>query len=192
GSMVGKARELIQGVINTFNGTSLFGVGRNIISGLVKGIGSMAGAVWDKARSIGSGIKNSIMSVLDINSPSRVAVELMRFFGDGMVKGLDDSITPVERMAAELANAATPELRDVQLDYATPGGIRSSLSSAVNGTVDVKSTDEALIGAINELRRDMASMRIEMDGREVGKVVEPEVSTIQQRNNRVRSLFGGR
>nr|WP_276513915.1 tape measure protein [Cytobacillus horneckiae] len=109
-----EAKERVQKIWNDavkfFEEIDLYEIGKNIIQGLIKGIGSMAEAVWSKARSIAGGIGDAIMKRLDIHSPSRVAIELMRYFGDGMVIGLDKSIRSVTNMAKNIATAVIPDI----------------------------------------------------------------------------------
>lgn len=105
-----KVKEIWDQVVKFFKDINLYDIGKNIIQGLINGVGSMASAVWDKAKSIASGIGDTIMKALDIHSPSRVAIELMKFFGDGMVIGLDKSIRPVTNMAKNIATAVIPDI----------------------------------------------------------------------------------
>src|SRR5690606_24522286 len=94
----------------------------------------------------------------------------------------------VERASDELAAAAVP---DVNLSYATPGGIKTSLASAVSGTVNVKTRDEALIHAIYALERRLTNLEVVMDGREVGRIVEHYVNEVQERKQSIRNRCRG-
>src|SRR5690606_21123398 len=144
-------RELVQKVVDGIKQLNLFSVGKDLIRGLINGIGSMAGAVWSKARDIANGIGRTIKNTLGIKSPSRVAIEIGRFFGEGLIDGILGMKRYVERASDELAAAAVP---DVNMSYATPSGITArSLSSAVSGTIDVNSRDDRLINAIGALER---------------------------------------
>ncbi|WP_433956997.1 phage tail protein [Cytobacillus horneckiae] len=106
----GTIEKIWKGVMKFFKSINLYKIGKNIIQGLINGVGSMGSALWDKAKSLANGIGSSIKKALDIHSPSRVAIELMKFFGDGMVIGLDKSIRPVTNMAKNIATAVIPNI----------------------------------------------------------------------------------
>lgn len=183
-----KAWELIQNAIEAIKQVNLWGVGRDLIRGLINGVGSMAGSLWSKARELASGIGRTIKNALGVRSPSRVAMEIGRFVGQGLGIGILDMKRYVERASDELATAAVP---DIDMSYATPSGIKTSLASAVSGTVDVKSRDDALVHAIYALERRLTNLEVVMDGREVGRLVEPYVTEEQERNQSVMNRFRG-
>lgn len=100
-------------VMDFFKGIDLFSVGADIMRGLINGIGSMATAVWEKTKSIAKGIGDTIMGVLGIHSPSRLAIWIMEMFGKGMVIGGANSINSINKMAEDLADAAIPNFSSV-------------------------------------------------------------------------------
>lgn len=84
-------------------GKLLVSAGREIVRGLINGIGSMAGALKQKALSLASSVKDSISGALGISSPSRVMIALGRFIGDGLIKGLTQSAAGIKAAAKRLA-----------------------------------------------------------------------------------------
>lgn len=111
-SKMGEIKTQIQSIWKQvegfFKNINLFNIGKDIISGLINGIGSMADAVWDKAKSIADGIGNTIKSALKIHSPSRLTTDLGEFTGIGMEVGLDNTVKRVTSAANRLAQAAVP------------------------------------------------------------------------------------
>src|SRR5690625_2118753 len=95
-------------------------------------------------------------------------MEIGRFVGQGLGIGILDMKRYVERASDELATAAVP---DIDMSYATPSGIKTSLASAVSGTVDVNAREELIADAIDDLRRELTSLRVEINERELGRVV---------------------
>src|SRR5690606_12682276 len=177
----------VQKVVDGIKQLNLFSVGKDLIRGLINGIGSMAGAVWSKARDIANGIGRTIKNTLGIKSPSRVAIEIGRFFGEGLIDGILGMKRYVERASDELAAAAVP---DVNMSYATPSGITArSLSSAVSGTIDVNSRDDRLINAIGALERRLTNLEVVMDGEKVGRIVRPHVNKGNALDATVRRYF---
>lgn len=88
----------ILGAVGNFS-SLLFNAGADLLRGLVSGISSMIGSVVSRVVDVGRSILNGIKGALGINSPSREAMKLMGFFGDGLIKGLDQ-ITPKVTNAA--------------------------------------------------------------------------------------------
>ncbi|MCJ8015224.1 phage tail tape measure protein [Paenibacillus sp. KQZ6P-2] len=85
-------------------GINLFDIGKNIIEGLVNGIGSMANAVVDKVKEIGNSITDKVKSILGIHSPSRVMMELGFYTGEGLARGIDGTQDRVSAASSGLAD----------------------------------------------------------------------------------------
>lgn len=174
-------------------GIDLAKIGKNIIQGLINGITGMASAVVDKVKDIGNSITKTFKNMLGIHSPSRVfRDEIGKMLGLGLVDGITATQSDVIGAARQLTKWATPEPPDVSLAYATPAGTYGTLSSAVNGTVDVNSRDDRLAAAIDRLERKLTNLTVEMDGRTVGQIVEPHITKVQEtktiRNMRAKGL----
>src|SRR5699024_2195795 len=95
----------------------LFSMGKDIIQGLIDGIGSMASAVWDKAKGIANGIGDSIKGALGIASPSKLMKEFGVFTGQGLEVGMQSMIRDINRASEDMAMAALPEVDTVDLTY---------------------------------------------------------------------------
>jgi TP901 family phage tail tape measure protein len=105
-SIKAKVIEKVQGLINHLKSIDLVSVGRNILQGLIKGIGDMAHRVWKKAQEIAQGIQSRIQSVLKIASPSKVMVEMGRFTGEGLIVGMKATLPRIMNQASQMARAA--------------------------------------------------------------------------------------
>lgn len=64
-------------------------LGRKIVSGIIGGIGSMAGALVSKMKGLAQSALSAAKSVLGIHSPSRVFEEFGRQSIEGYIRGLD-------------------------------------------------------------------------------------------------------
>jgi len=102
---------------NFLTSIDLTSIGKNIIQGLVNGIGSMAGSLANKVSEMAGGIKDKIASILGIHSPSRVLMELGEWTTEGFILGIGDNIKGVISAASKLANAATPTVPEPSLAY---------------------------------------------------------------------------
>ena len=118
GKIPSKVSELWDKAVRAISSIDLYSIGRNVISGLISGIGSMARAVWDKAKSIAKGIGDSIKSFFGINSPSKLTTSFGRFIGQGLYLGLDKEETNVFNSAKGLNNSVLKGLNnsDISVD----------------------------------------------------------------------------
>lgn len=104
--------------------------GKDIIQGLINGIGSMATAVWDKVKSITDGIKDAITGALKIKSPSRVTMDYGVNVGEGLAIGIEKMKSAVKKSANEMANAANPGNYNNSFD-STSGNVTGSQLSGI-------------------------------------------------------------
>ncbi|MFP9048584.1 tail tape measure protein, partial [Enterococcus faecalis] len=85
--------DTVENVKQTFNDMrhiDLFEIGKNIIQGLVNGIGSMIGAVNKKIKEVAGNIKEKIKGALGIHSPSRWMRDMIgKNIVLGVVAGID-------------------------------------------------------------------------------------------------------
>lgn len=120
-----------------FSSIDLREIGINAVQGLIDGIGSMATALWDKVKSVASGIGNSIKETLDIRSPSRVTMKLGEYTGEGLALGLENSIADIKRKAAAMSAAAMPALKDISMP-GVKGGYSGTSGTATASAVNLK------------------------------------------------------
>lgn len=168
-------------------------LGKSTVQGLINGLKSMKGELQSTTKSLANTIVSTIKKTLGIKSPSRVMRDdVGRWIPAGLVEGIDKMKADVLASARQLSEWATPEVPTVSLAYSTPTGLYGTLSSAVTGTVDVNSREELLARAIAKLERKLDGLIVEMDGREVGRIVLPYVTEYQVRNQTVKNAFKGR
>ncbi|MFC3883750.1 DUF2207 domain-containing protein [Bacillus songklensis] len=100
-----KAKAFLEGV-------NLTSIGRNIIQGLVNGIGSLMGSVQSKIEEIASKIPEWAKKMLGIHSPSRVMMEVGKWVSLGLAAGISQHENAVKDSSEDLAKVAVPDLRD--------------------------------------------------------------------------------
>lgn len=149
------------GKINGFlTGISLFDIGKNIIQGMIDGVGSMANALMEKIKSIGDGITDKIKEILGIHSPSRVMMDVGFYTGEGLAQGIEETQTRVSQASADLAddvttpyNTSTANLPPATAS-ATPSPTGSTmrveiaLSLHVTGDADTKQVGASVAGQL--------------------------------------------
>lgn len=107
-------------------GSWLYNAGWNIIKGLWDGVNGLVGQLYNYVSNIGSGIVNSLKSVLHIFSPSQVmANEVGKFIPLGLAKGITDHMGAVHA-AAQLAGRQA--VTGAQVGLTLSGGITTGLT----------------------------------------------------------------
>ena len=96
-----------------FKGIDLTKIGKDIIQGLINGIGSMADKVKRKAEDIANGIGSKIKSILKLGSPSKVMIGMGQDTGEGLAIGLADKIRRVQEVSQSLAKSVTNSVKSV-------------------------------------------------------------------------------
>jgi TP901 family phage tail tape measure protein len=104
------ASTIMNNILSFFKGINLYQVGKDIINGLVNGIGSMAGAVKKMVSKLASNIPEWAKDILGIRSPSRVMIEVGEDTGEGAVVGLENKLAKVKRVASEFAQTFIPDM----------------------------------------------------------------------------------
>lgn len=103
----------------------MLGFGKNIIDGLINGIKSKTTAVTDAVKNIANGITGKIKSILGINSPSRVMMEMGEYTGEGFAIGIDSMVKDTENAAKNIGAAVTGNANQGRQDTLTMGGAMS-------------------------------------------------------------------
>lgn len=88
-------------------------VGKNFTDGLASGINSKEGKqkAIDAAKDLGNSLPYWVRKVLNINSPSKVAEEIGKYFDLGLAKGIDgNTITPI-KASKSMAESAVDAMR---------------------------------------------------------------------------------
>lgn len=79
---------------------------KNFGQGLINGLASKQAAIIAKARAIANSVTSAMKKALGIASPSRVMRRVGQFTAEGMILGLEDMSTEVQRASAALAQSA--------------------------------------------------------------------------------------
>lgn len=113
-SVVGFFRDL-PGRIGSFFATlasDAFNAGKNIIQGIINGLGNIAGAIVDKLKQIVSAAWNAVLNFFGIGSPSKLADETFQWVGKGAIRGLEKIAPEVIAAASDMARSAMAAMAD--------------------------------------------------------------------------------
>lgn len=170
---------------------NLFSIGANIIEGLKDGVKSMGGDLVDSVKGTVDRAIQGAKNLLGIASPSKVFEQIGVFTGQGMVKGMNKMRKGVTSASSRMAKASVPSVTKNGLsvkgrDYEyTSRNRRTSQQNQRNNN----ESETTLLSDIRDELRNQRNMIVEMDNKEVGKVVEPEITTIQGRQKRRKDAF---
>ena len=119
----------VKNILRSLGDIDLFEIGKNVIQGLIDGIGSMTKAVGDKISEVAGGIKDKITGALDIHSPSRWMRDMV---GKNMMLGWGIGIDNNSGAAFSAVSNVLSGIKDSMRD-----GLNKGLKSEFN---TVKST----------------------------------------------------
>lgn len=89
--LVGMLPEIFDAIFDAFAEVDWLQLGMDILKGIMKGLKSMAGDLWDSVKDVGNSIKDGFKDFFGIHSPSRVMADLSKFLPEGIAKGITDN-----------------------------------------------------------------------------------------------------
>lgn len=96
--------------------------GKNLIMGLINGIGSMVGVVVDKAKSIAGAITGAVKNAFQINSPSKLFTQFGAYNMQGLANGMENNAGLPQRAATDAAYGTIPSMPKNSTSLAPSGG----------------------------------------------------------------------
>lgn len=91
--------------------------GKNLVQGMVNGIGSMVSAAVAKARELASSVAGAVTSFLGINSPSKLFTDYGKYTGEGFALGLKNSESAVIKQAQSMMDGVNGVVSDSVIDF---------------------------------------------------------------------------
>ncbi|MFD2442935.1 hypothetical protein ACFSO7_02945 [Bacillus sp. CGMCC 1.16607] len=176
-----KASELVKSIKNKFNEfkeIDLLEVGKNIVGGLIKGIGSMAGSIKEKVIELAQSLPNWMKKVLDIHSPSKVTEEIGQFVSQGLAKGIEkDSKKPVasaKKVASDTKKSFENEFKNIDLRLDAK---KINVQEAINELEKLKIKYKSLPNAVAKVNKEIYTLNKE----HAKMVFENEVKSIKDK-----------
>ena len=175
--LISQIPAIVRSIWNGFTSVDWGEVGMNIITGIASGVTSAAGQLVDAAVGAAKDALNWVKDKLGIHSPSRVFRDQVGvMIGRGMAEGIDQSQRIVNRSLDRIAAGLTLDGHS----FGSPliGGVTGGtgmLRDDGEQTATQTALLEQLLAALVALHADIPTMLqalgIELDGREVGRLV---------------------
>lgn len=150
--------------------------GASYIQGLIEGMESQQAALSAKASELASAMVEALNSALGIHSPSRVAMDIMGHFGDGLMIGWDDSIARLQNTI----ETSIPQqvIGPVEKSF-DAGSIITAMENTASGIVNG-------IAATQATTARPVQLRVDLDGRELAEgLVDPLKQTLRRRDEKL-------
>lgn len=124
------AQKLINSIVTSFWDIDWEGVGKDVVNGIIDGLASMGGVLWDAAKNLARKALDSMLSFFDIHSPSKkVRDQVGKPIALGMAEGMEDA-PGIDTASKELSKRALSSLTaDVNYNLPDVAGYAKSLSA---------------------------------------------------------------
>ena len=158
-----KASEIISNITGGLASLpgKMLQTGKDIVYGLIDGIGSMGSALWDAATNIAGKAVDAIKSFLGIHSPSRVGMALGAFFGQGVSLGITSQTENVSTAGARMVRGLA------SLEFPSPAQAKGANTTAqpvfnitINGVLDADDAARKIQKLLSHHARRVGTVRI--------------------------------
>ena len=188
---VSNAINSIKNFFTSIGDVDLFEVGKNVIQGLIDGIGSMVKAVEDKISEVAGGIKDKITGALDIHSPSRWMRDMI---GKNMMLGWEIGIDrnaklPQLAMQSAVDSIALPNVTAESVLSSRVSGIGAS-NSVTNNYYQTQSNN-SMLEALNKLANRPIVTNIDVDSTNIARTTSKAMTQQQYYDERTDSRMRG-
>lgn len=112
-------------------------IGKNLVSGLWKGISEKLNWLKDRIESFGKTIVNKVKSVFSVHSPSKVFAEIGGFLAEGLGVGFESEIGDVEADMAKSMNGLTGNMTATVSAQGAPGDLMGNTTNYNGGAVTI-------------------------------------------------------
>ena len=195
---INSAKDAVSNAINSIKNSftsigdiDLFEVGKNVIQGLIDGIGSMVKAVEDKISEVAGGIKDKITGALDIHSPSRWMRDMI---GKNMMLGWEIGIDrnaklPQLAMQSAVDSIALPNVTAESVLSSRVSGIGAS--NSVTNNYYQNQSNNSILEALNKLANRPIVTNIDVDSTNIARTTSKAMTQQQYYDERTDSRMRG-
>lgn len=162
------AKDIWKGITGVFKGINLHQIGKDIIQGLIKGIGSMGSAITSKVKELANLVPKGMKNMLGIHSPSRVMRDQVgKWIPAGVAEGINQNIKVVTKASNKMASIPANQVPKTTNNADMSGFVRI-VEKAMNRPVVIEVNGREFIRAtandINEVLTVLGTRNNRMGG----------------------------
>lgn len=147
GAIATEMKKIIDKIKNIFGIGSnskeqnpLYSIGQSIVQGLIDGFQSMIDEFVNAWNSLISILPKQIRDLLELDSPSRVMIEIGRDIGMGLIEGIEDSFALVKKASSKISVSVPNAIKANMATYApsatrSTGGVVNKINNVTFGDV---------------------------------------------------------
>ena len=163
-----------------------FNLGKNIVVGILKGIGNFAADLYAKAKSVASKVLGIFGGVFETQSPSKATFKIGEFVTEGLALGMLNKITVVKKSAKAIAKEALKELKEAAAEFANLAGLGSKQVQQKFAAAEFSYLTSNL-NEILELRRELGeNLNIDLPAKAAD--IRQELASLQQQKSDITEL----
>lgn len=164
--------QIVKGLVNGFkeHAGEMLQAGKDMLLGLGKGIGDAIGGVVAKAKEAAGKVLGAVKNFFGIHSPSTVFAGIGEMLDEGLAKGIEGNVKPVQDAIDDIASVTSQGFETDVAISANRAAANMSLDAAAAGSSDALEAIYAKLAAISEYLQT-ARLKMVMDtGQLVGAI----------------------
>ena len=177
---------IIKGIVGY--GSQMIGAGYDLLLGMATGISNAVSSVVGRAVEAAEKVVSSVKSFFGIRSPSRVFMEIGAYLDEGLAKGINDNLRPVEKAMSEMEAAASGSFEN-DVAFRAHGNLMQSQLNQAN-LQDSDSKMDALIGLVGKLVDKKQDLYLDKDTL-VGGVLDDVDKLLEEKRSQTDFAVGG-
>lgn len=135
-NLITAAGEIYSTIWDTITSVDWLQLGVDIVKGLINGLTSMGGALWDAAQNIAKSAFNAIKSFFGIASPSKLMqFEIGPYIPQGLALGIEKNASFVDDAMSDLSARPYASMRTA-ITSGAPGASTATARPGLYGTAD--------------------------------------------------------
>ena len=135
-NLITAAGEIYSTIWDTITSVDWLQLGVDIVKGLINGLTSMGGALWDAAQNIAKSAFNAIKSFFGIASPSKLMqFEIGPYIPQGLALGIEKNASFVDDAMSDLSARSYASMRTA-ITSGAPGASTATARPGLYGTAD--------------------------------------------------------
>lgn len=148
--LVSKIPQIFSAFKSAFTAIDWASVGRELINGIIRGIGAAASMLFDSLKNLAHNALNAAKNVLGIHSPSTVfRDEVGKFVPAGIAVGIEDNADVVEDAVARVGTLSVNGLRGANVS--NYGGITINVNGAGDPSVVADKVSRVILNRMNNM-----------------------------------------